>query len=175
MFQYTVRLNKHLLLPSIPAGMPEVPPTICTIPAIPGPSQSKALTFKSTALCRLNQRHEWLNDECIDLCSAMLQRHFGTSSADPAIFSVFTISQYLRGYDGALWRTALLTPEFWTKNLWLFPINHEFSHWTLAIVYWKKKRIAYFDSFGSRPAWETDAPVTYISSTQFASVLILFH
>ena len=55
-----------------------------------------------------------------------------------------------------------MTPEFWTKNVWMIPINREFNHWTLAIVYWKKKRIAYFDSFGSRSAWEMDAPVRHI-------------
>ena len=142
--------------------MPAAPPESCTVPAVLGNPMARALTFRSAALNRLHLRHEWLNDECIDLGSEMLQRHFATngSRVSPAIFSVFTIAQYLRGYDEALWRSALLTPEFWTKNVWMIPINREFNHWTLAIVYWRKKRIAYFDSFGSRSAWETDAPVT---------------
>ena len=141
--------------------MPAAPPNSCTVPAAPGHPKTKALTFSSAALNRFHRRQEWLNDECIDFGSKLLQRHFETdgSHINPAIFSVFTISQYLRGYDEALWRTACLTPEFWTKNVWMFPINREFNHWTLAVVYWRKKRIAYFDSFGSRSAWETDAPV----------------
>ena len=162
MIQYTARINTHLSLPSIPAGMPENPPTTCTIPVRPEYDKSKVLTFKSTALKRLNDRHEWLNDECIDLCSVLLQQHYRTTKV--AVFSVFTISQYLRGYDEALWGTSLLTPEFWKKKLWMIPINRDSCHWTLAIVYWKKRRIAYFDSFGSRSAWETDAPVIHFIS-----------
>ena len=164
MIQYTVRVNTTLSLPSIPAGMPEVPPTACTIPAVPGGPTSRTLTFNSSALNRLNKRSGWLNDDCMDFCSVTLQRHLGTATSrvDPAIFSVFTFSQYLGGYDEALWRASLWAPKFWMKKLWMIPINRELSHWTLAIVYWKKKRIAYFDSFGSRSAWEMDAPVRHI-------------
>ena len=143
--------------------MPPVPPESCVIPPIRGPANSGPLVFQSAALNRLHKPHGWLNDECIDFCSELLQRHFGssTSRGDPAIFSVLMIAQYLRGYDQALWRTSLLTPEFWKKNLWIIPINREGCHWTVAIVYWKKRRIAYFDSFASKSAWEEDAPVTY--------------
>lgn len=161
--QYTARINTSLSLPPIPDAMPTVPPESCAIPGVPGLNKSKPLTFTSAVLNRLHIRHEWLNDECIDFCSEVFQRHFGTSTSrgDSAIFSVFTIAQYLRGYDEALWRTSCLTSKFWQKNLWMIPINREFNHWTLAIVYWKKRRIAYFDSFASKAAWETDAPVTY--------------
>ena len=143
--------------------MPAVPPESCAIPPARGLLKSNPLIFNSAALNRLHQRHEWLNDECIDFCSEVLQRHFGsrTSRGNAAIFSVLTIAQYLRGYDEALWRTSRLTPEFWKKKLWIIPINREHCHWTVAMVYWKKRRIAYFDSFANKSAWETDAPVTH--------------
>ena len=162
--QYTARINTTLLLPAVPATMPAVPPETCTIPALPGDPNTRPLTFGSSALNRLNRRDGWLNDQCIDYCSEVLRRHFEAKGPriKSAIFSVFTISQYLRGYDEALWRTALLTPEFWKKPLWIIPINVEQSHWTVAIVYWNKKRIAYFDSFGSRSAWDRDTTVRLI-------------
>lgn len=162
--QYTARINNALSLPLVPAGMPAVPPESCTIPALPGDPNTRPLTFGSSALGRLNRRDGWLNDECIDYCSEVLRRHFGTAGLrnESAIFSVFAISQYLRGYDDTLWRTSLLTPEFWKKTLWIIPINCEQCHWTLAIVYWKKKRIAYFDSFGSKSAWDRDTTVGLI-------------
>ena len=140
------------------------PPESCTIPAIPGDPNSSSITFPSSALGRLHRREEWLNDECIDFCSELLQRYFQTASlrVNSAIFSVFTISQYLGGHDEGLWRISLLTPEFWKKTLWMIPINQGGCHWTLAIVYWNKRRIAYFDSFGSMSTWETDAAVTHV-------------
>ena len=132
------------------------------IPPVQGLPNSKPLFFQSASLTRLQNRHQWLNDECMDFCSEVLQRHFGTrtSRGDIAVFSVFMIAQYLRGHDAGLWRASRLTPEFWKKDLWIIPINREHCHWTVAIVYWKKKRIAYFDSFASKSAWEEDAPVT---------------
>lgn len=158
--QYTARINTSLLLPPNPDGMPAAPPESCIIPAVPGQSDSKELKFSASAMNRLHSRHEWLNDDCIDLGAQLLQRHFGLRM-NSAIFSVFTITQYLRGHDEALWRTSLLTPRFWERTIWMIPINRDHCHWTLAIVYWKKRRIAYFDSFASSSAWEEDAPVAY--------------
>ena len=159
--QFTARINTTLLLPPVPAGMLATPPTSCTIPAIPGDSNSHPVTFGSSALGRLHRREEWLNDECIDFCSEVLRRYSEAAGfrIKTAIFSVFTISQYLGGHDEGLWRISLLTPEFWKKTIWIIPINRDHCHWTLAIVYWNKRRIAYFDSFGSKSAWEKDSAV----------------
>lgn len=141
--------------------MPAAPPESCTIPAVLG--QWHRLSFTSSDLGRLHQRDAWLNDTCIDYCSELLLRHIGTSATrgEPAIFSVLTITQHTSGYDEALWRVCRWVPDYWNKNLWMIPINHEGNHWTLAVVYWRKRRIAYFDSFGSKSALDMDAPVIY--------------
>lgn len=45
------------------------------------------------------------------------------------------------------------------SDVWLFPIHCAGNHWTLAIVYWRKRRIAYFDSLGSKTVFEADSMV----------------
>ncbi|KAI1788532.1 hypothetical protein LXA43DRAFT_871760, partial [Ganoderma leucocontextum] len=99
----------------------------------------------------------WLNDDCINLGAQVIMRHLGTPAArgDPVIFSSFVLSKHHKGGDEGLWRVCKSSSEFWKKDIWIFPIHSNGNHWALAIVYWRKRRIAYFDSLHSKIAFET--------------------
>ncbi|KAI1788529.1 hypothetical protein LXA43DRAFT_894498 [Ganoderma leucocontextum] len=113
---------------------------------------------------RLHRRDGWLNDDCINLGSDLLLRHLGTAAArgNPALFPSWAVSTHRAGDDDGLWRVCRYAPEFWLKDIWLLPIHRESqSHWTLVIVYWRKRRIAYFDSFGGIASFEDDVKVVF--------------
>ena len=122
---------------------------------------NRDLSFSPRDLNRFLQPYAWLNDECLNGGSQAILRHFGASHAgvDPALFSTWVIPTHLSGDDDALWRHSRVATDFWKKNVWLIPIHRDGNHWTLAIVYWNKRRIAHFDSLGSKHAFEMDVKV----------------
>lgn len=64
--------------------------------------------------------------------------------------------------DDTIWRDCYRS-EFWRKNVWVIPIHHPSpspGHWTVAVVYVREQRIAYYDSFASKSLWEADAAVS---------------
>ncbi|KAI1790619.1 hypothetical protein LXA43DRAFT_882467 [Ganoderma leucocontextum] len=150
---------------STPPAMPLIPrspPESCTVPATVGHSR---LVFDRATLDRLHQRDAWLNDECIDLGSQVLLRHLGTTATRgiPALFSCYTLSSHRKSDDASLWRVCRPVAQFGGNNIWVIPIHRpEQYHWTLAIIYWRKRRIAYFDSLGSKNAFESDAKDIFI-------------
>ncbi|KAI1782383.1 hypothetical protein LXA43DRAFT_1068847 [Ganoderma leucocontextum] len=159
---YPVRADSSLPLPPPPSNMPKYALESCKVA---GDSEHKrGLTFDQAALERLHQPTAWLNDDCINFGSAVILRHLGTPTAhgDPALFPSWAFSKHQAGDDDTLWRACRQVPEFWNKSIWLIPI-YRMSHWTLAIVYWQKHRIAYFDSLGSTVAFETDVKTVDMS------------
>ena len=157
--QFSVLHETSVSLCPPPPNMPEradVPRTICATSL-----HSRDIFFSPEDLNRLLQPYAWLNDVCINGGSQAILRYFGSSGAlcDPALFSTWVIATHLLGDDDALWRHSRVAAEFWKKDIWLIPIHRDGNHWTLAIVYWRKKRIAYFDSFSSKRAFETDVKV----------------
>ena len=119
------------------------------------------ITFRTHDLNRFLHPYAWLNDECMNGGSQAILRHFGSARAlgDPALFSTWVFATHLSGDDDALWRFSRVAGEFWRKDIWLIPVHREGNHWTLAIVYWRKQQIAYFDSLSSEDAFETDVKV----------------
>ncbi|KAI1784327.1 hypothetical protein LXA43DRAFT_901841 [Ganoderma leucocontextum] len=150
---------------STPSTMPLIPcspPESCTVPATIGHPR---LVFDRATLDRLHRRDAWLNDECIDLGSQVLLRHLGTTATrgTPALFSCYTLSTHRKSDDASLWRVCGHVARFGGNNIWLIPIHRpEQYHWTLAIIYWRKQRIAYFDSFGGKSAFESDVKDIFI-------------
>ena len=122
---------------------------------------SRDISFSHHDINRFLHPHAWLNDECINGGSQAILRHFGSSGArgDVALFSSWVIPTHLSGDDDALEQHSRTTAEFWKKNIWLIPVHRDGDHWTLAIVYWRKRRIAHFDSLASKRAFEMDAKV----------------
>ncbi|KAI1784417.1 hypothetical protein LXA43DRAFT_1066776 [Ganoderma leucocontextum] len=134
---------------------PVTPPDSCIIPA--EAAQQRGLTFPSAALGRLHEANAWLDDDCINIGTQVIMRHLGSAAArgDPVIFSSFVLPKHHKGGDEGLWRLCKSSLEFWKKDIWIFPIHSNGNHWALAIVYWRKRRIAYFDSLHSKVAFET--------------------
>ena len=119
------------------------------------------LFFSPHDLNKFLQPYAWLNDECINGGSQAILRHFSSARAPShtSLFSSWVITTHLSGDDDALWRHSRVAAEFWKKDIWLIPIHRDGNHWTLAIVYWRKKQIAYFNSFSSKRAFETDVKI----------------
>ena len=148
-------------LPPLPPHIPEFVQVPDTIPALEG--HSRALTLPRPAVARFRKANAWLNDDCINIGAQLILRHIGVSAArgDPAIFSTFLLPSEKKGDEG-LWRVSKSVEEYWKKDLWIFPLHRNGNHWVLAVVYWKKRRIAYFDSFGSKSSFKSDVPVCFL-------------
>ena len=157
--QFSVFLETSICLRPPPPDMPERADKSRTIHRTI--QDNRDITFSPHDLNRFLQPHAWLNDECINGGSQAILRHFGSSHAgvDPALFSTWVIATHLSGNDDALWRQCRVAKTFWNKSIWLIPIHHNDNHWTLVIVYWNKRRIAHFDSLGSKRAFEMDVKV----------------
>nr|VWO93910.1 Plasma membrane ATPase (EC [Ganoderma boninense] len=159
---YTIRSDTSVMtaLPPFPTHILESTSVILpeSIPAVDGHS---SIFLSSPALARFRQPNGWLNDDSINIAAQVFLRHTGSSAhRDPAIFSTFVLPMQKKG-DEALWRLCKPMSEFWKKDIWIFPLHRNGDHWTLAVVYWKKRRIAYFDSFGSKSAFKTDVPAVF--------------
>ena len=146
-------------LPPFPSHIQESTPEPSTIHAVEGRSR---IILPSPALSRFRQPNGWLNDDCIHIGAEVILRHIGTSAThgDPVFFSTYLLPSQKKSDEG-LWRLCKKMPEFWKKDLWIFPLHRNADHWTLTLVYWKKRRIAYFDSFASKSAFKSDVPVCF--------------
>ncbi|KAK1231142.1 hypothetical protein PQX77_005748 [Marasmius sp. AFHP31] len=101
---------------------------------------------------RLDGATQWLDDECINGCGALLERNFRVSDLDCSLFSTYIVHEVLRNSTRTetAWRIASPT-RFWTKPVWILPIHdNDEHHWALAIVRVEEEQIQLFDSFGSR-------------------------
>ena len=141
--------------------MPTRAETSLTIPG--SADHNRNISFSIEDLNRFHQPTAWLNDDCINGGSQTILRHFGIaqSSGNVALFSTWVYTSHLGGGDDALWRLCRDAPEFWTKDIWLLPIHKNDNHWTLAIVYWQKEQIAYFDSLSDLSVFESDVKVCH--------------
>lgn len=154
--QYVDCTDTVIWLPPISQQLPQPPPESCSIPPT---AEGPRVSFDRISLTRLSQSDGWLNDECLNSGSLVLLRYLGTAAAsgELALFPTWTVSQHRRGSDEGVWRSCR-TLQFWEKDLWIIPI-HQDSHWTLAIIYWQKRRIALFDSLGDNSRFEEDVKV----------------
>ena len=158
--QYSTREDTSVSLPSLPSRMPDTVPLRCIIPG--GPGRGRSLFFDRPALERLREQDGWLNDDCINAGSHAIMWHFSTEAAraSPTLFPSWTFADHRAGRDDeAIWRVSGVALNFWDMAMWIIPIHREDTHWTLAIVYWQKHKVAYFDSFGSLTSCEYDCKV----------------
>ena len=156
--QYAAHPDTAHALPPAPLNLPDIagPRTI-----LPNGDYTRPLFFPLDCLNRFLQPHAWLNDDCINLGAQAILRHLGSTGAQGsiALFSSYVYPSHRVGDDDALWRNCRYASHFWEKDLWLIPIHHNQNHWTLSIIYWRKKRIAHFDSLSSTEAFEYDVQV----------------
>ncbi|KAI0669310.1 hypothetical protein C8Q78DRAFT_1095812 [Trametes maxima] len=136
------------------------------LPAIPTSGYGR-YPFPEHDMARLRQARGLLSDDCINSGAQVLLRHFDygarTRGGSPALLSTRLVALHrVRTDDEGMWRDCARS-AFWERDVWIIPIHRAIPdlHWTLAVVYIKKKRIAYFDSFAEKAAWEEDAKVLY--------------
>ena len=166
--QYRQRVDTSIPLPPVPPHAPTTPPESCIIN--PAASYPHRLSITSAALLRFHEANAWLNDDCIDFGAEVILRYLGTAAAhgDPVVFSCFVPPRHRRGGDEGLWRACKWSGEFWNKDIWIFPIHIDGNHWVLTIVYWRKRRIAYFDSLYNRAAFEVHVKVWNVNTSLVA-------
>ena len=130
----------------------------------------RAIPFSPDDINRLRNPTSWINDDCLNGCAQLLVAHFGTGNViggSFAILSSFAMAQHQDGtsLDAGMWRVSHRTC-YWEKDVWIIPVHKPADHhWELAIVYFKERRIAYFDSFAHADAWEDDAKVSITKVT----------
>ncbi|KAK1220242.1 hypothetical protein PQX77_017007 [Marasmius sp. AFHP31] len=109
-------------------------------------------TFNLSQYKRLDGSTQWLDDECINGCGALLEQNFRVSEAGCAIFSTYVIHEVLKNSarTETAWRIARPT-RYWAQSVWVLPIHdQEEHHWALAVVKVEEEQVQLFDSFGSR-------------------------
>ncbi|KAK1216957.1 hypothetical protein PQX77_020404 [Marasmius sp. AFHP31] len=109
-------------------------------------------TFNLSQYKRLDSSTQWLDDECINGCGALLEQSFRVSGAGCAIFSTYVIQEVVKNSarTETAWRIACPT-KYWAQSVWVLPIHdQEEHHWALAVVRVEEEQIQLFDSFGSR-------------------------
>ncbi|OSD07573.1 hypothetical protein PYCCODRAFT_1403249 [Trametes coccinea BRFM310] len=133
---------------------------------IPAAENFERILLPPQELRRLDRHNAWLSDDCINGGAQALLRHYGSSSTlggTPALLSsrVFTLHRDDVD-DDRLWRDCCHT-RYWTKDVWILPIHRiqPTGHWTLAIIYWREGKIAYFDSLAGKDVWEHDVQMLY--------------
>ncbi|OSD02619.1 hypothetical protein PYCCODRAFT_1410600 [Trametes coccinea BRFM310] len=164
----TLDPDNHLVdstpLPSFPRPIHPVNPNEALL--IPATEDFVRIIIPGRELRRLEQREAWLSDDCINGGMQALLRYYGTSltyGGAPALLSSRVFSLHCSGAsDDALWRDCRGT-RLWTKRVWIMPIHRQQPnpHWTLAVVYWDERKIAYFDSLADSKSWEADVPAVY--------------
>ncbi|KAJ3003332.1 hypothetical protein NUW54_g5355 [Trametes sanguinea] len=133
---------------------------------IPQAGNLERVLFPAKELRRLGQLTAWLSDDCINGGAQALLRHYGSSSTlggTPSLLSTRVFSLHLDDVDDdRLWRHCSHS-QYWTKDVWLLPIHRLLpsGHWTLAVIYWREGKIAYFDSMADKHVWEQDVQVRY--------------
>lgn len=157
-------------------AIPEATPLLVSLSeedndrALPAIGTPLRFIIPAKDLLRLQRPHGLLSDDCINTGAQVLLQHFGTGSlreGEPVIFSTRIMSMHrVDADDRTIWRDCYKS-QFWTKNVWIIPIHHQLPslhwtrQWTVAVVYIKEQRIAYFDSFANKKVWESDAAVSF--------------
>ncbi|KAK1218014.1 hypothetical protein PQX77_019312 [Marasmius sp. AFHP31] len=107
--------------------------------------------FNSPQYGRLDGTTQWLDDECINGCGALLQQNFRVSEVDCAILSTYVVHEVLKNSNRTetAWRIASPT-KYWVTPVWIIPIHDKDQHhWALAVIRVEGEEIQVFDSFGS--------------------------
>ncbi|KAK1226517.1 hypothetical protein PQX77_010504 [Marasmius sp. AFHP31] len=107
--------------------------------------------FNSPQYGRLDGSTQWLDDECINGCGALLQQSFRVSEVDCATLSTYVVHEVLKNSTRTetAWRIASPT-KYWAKAVWTIPIHDKDEHhWALAVIRVQGEEIQIFDSFGS--------------------------
>jgi Ulp1 family protease len=103
---------------------------------------------------------QWLNDECINFYMQMLKQRdeelckLNAKRVPSHFFNSFFIKRLLDDEGG---KYSYGNVKRWTKkfdvfasNKLFFPVNISNTHWTLAVVFMRLKRICYFDSMAGK-------------------------
>jgi len=96
----------------------------------------------------------WLNDECVNVYCTLVQQRY---ARDCHVFSSLffaRLSETAAGFDypGVRRWTRKVPNGIFERRVCLFPLNHGNRHWTLAAVFPRERRMAYFDSLRCSPA-----------------------
>jgi Ulp1 family protease len=101
---------------------------------------------------RLASPTGWLNDECVNSLTALIQRRLiesdPTCNADNcAVFNtaVFTLVEK-NAIDDTLWKSARRSC-YWKRRFWIIPINKN-NHWVVAVLKLMEGTVYLYDSFG---------------------------
>ena len=89
-----------------------------------------------------------------------------------AILHSFAMAHQRNGTstDQAVWNISRIS-RYWEKDILIIPVHQPMKdHWTMAVVYFRKRHIVYFDSFGSsnnRAGWVAELKVRRIMLVSF--------
>ncbi|KAK1230218.1 hypothetical protein PQX77_006705 [Marasmius sp. AFHP31] len=107
--------------------------------------------FHAPQYRRLDGANQWLDEDCINGCAALLQQQLYDRNVDCAVLSTFIVPEVLGNgiCTETAWRIVCHT-QYWSKPIWVIPVhNRDEHHWALAVVRIAKEEIQLFDSFGS--------------------------
>lgn len=120
-------------------------------------SENQRFVLEASSIQRLHHPTDWLNDDCINTCSALLSQHFCNPKC--AILSSF-LFETVQGpeNDDKIWRLSKRT-NYWSKSVWILPIHRQDEkHWVLCSIDLNEGRILLFDSFANERRWCRDVP-----------------
>lgn len=145
---------------------------ICRAVYGPGPDHEILAAHKSDSVKRSSMRslqpEKWLNDEVMNyfhrsflshrdeqLCASdpgRTRSHFFSTYFVQMLFDEKNSDPELRGtynYDNVKrWGNKVSGKDIFRFKYVFCPINLDNSHWTMAIIFMKERRIQYYDSFG---------------------------
>ena len=95
----------------------------------------------------------WLNDECVNVYCRLVGMTYPTCHVYSSLFYA-RLCETVAGFDytGVRRWTRRVPGGVFERNVLLFPLNQANRHWTLAAVWPKERRMAYFDSLHCSPA-----------------------
>lgn len=148
---------------------PKIPDSILYDRCVPyiNPSLSKqevrkrSINLSSEALRRLRPG-TWLNDEGINQFAKLISIFSEPSVMGDmaAILDTHMLSGLDTVPDDHLF-TRISRTDMLDKDLWILPLHSHFPthHWTLVVVFFQKRTIYHFDSFGDKTQWHDDSEV----------------
>ncbi|KAF6747718.1 hypothetical protein DFP72DRAFT_821404 [Ephemerocybe angulata] len=144
-------------LPDLPASRKR-----STLPRdVPHPISGQVhATLEHSDLERLASATAWLNDECVNALAAhLLQLHLQSVTAQIHSTRFMLFSSFAFESSPAVLRRNTKHLQYWTRDIWIVPINRRIEqHWVVAVILPAKRQLYLFDSFADFRSWEADIP-----------------